>query len=278
MTRYIAAYDTESPVCLAACRKIVEVHRRHGMPATFFITGVTLEADREEYRRLLKDPLFEIASHTWSHGMLLDHPFCGESLPRPAVADEIVRGKVAVERVFDRPCLGLRPGCGFVEGLKGAGEVLELVQQAGFKYLSSLAWGPDYSMPALLRRPFTYKEDGFPALWEFPGHGWQENLLKDHNRWGPRRLVLWPTSIPEAIPARFVRTPQEEFAVHRVFLETAAEEEMPYVSLIWHPWSLHRSDAHMEMLDLVFTHVGELGLQPTTFADLYEHLAGPSSV
>ena len=27
-TRYIAAYDTESPDCLAACRKIVEVHKR----------------------------------------------------------------------------------------------------------------------------------------------------------------------------------------------------------------------------------------------------------
>jgi len=38
-TRYIAAYDTESPDCLAACCKVVEVHRRFEMPATFFILG-----------------------------------------------------------------------------------------------------------------------------------------------------------------------------------------------------------------------------------------------
>lgn len=48
MTQYIAAYDTESPNCLAACRKIVDVHRRHDMPATFFITGQTLEATPDE--------------------------------------------------------------------------------------------------------------------------------------------------------------------------------------------------------------------------------------
>ena len=39
MTLYVAAYDTETPACLAACRKIVDVHRRYAMPATFFLTG-----------------------------------------------------------------------------------------------------------------------------------------------------------------------------------------------------------------------------------------------
>ena len=70
MTLYIAAYDTESPSCLAACRKIVEVHRRFDMPATFFLVGKILMADPDDYRELLDDPLFEIASHTYSHKML----------------------------------------------------------------------------------------------------------------------------------------------------------------------------------------------------------------
>jgi len=42
VTRYIAAYDTESPACLNACGRIVEVHKRMEMPATFFIVGRTL--------------------------------------------------------------------------------------------------------------------------------------------------------------------------------------------------------------------------------------------
>jgi len=268
MTHYIAAYDTEHAECLPACRKIVEVHRRHEMPATFFLVGRALQADADEYRRLLDDPLFEVASHTGSHGMLRDHPFCGPALPLEAIAEEIARGKQAVEDVFERPCLGLRPGCSFVEGLKGAPEVLKLIDAAGLRYVSSLAWGPDYTMPALLRQPFTYEQDGFPDVWELPGHGWQENLLKDNNEWGPSRLTLWPAAMPEAIPPDFVKTPREEFDVHRLFLDKAAEDKLTFVSLIWHPWSLDRFDPAMEMLELVFTRVRDLGLEATTYAGL----------
>ena len=112
-THYIAAYDTESPDCLAACRKIVEVHRRFEMPATFFILGRTLDANPAEYRELLDDPLFEIATHTYSHRMLRDNEFCGPAIPLDEKRKEIFDGKDTVERVFERPCIGLRPGCGF---------------------------------------------------------------------------------------------------------------------------------------------------------------------
>ncbi len=276
MTRYIAAYDTESPACLAACRKIVEVHHRHEMPATFFITGEKLHADAAEYRQLLDHPLFEIASHTWSHQMILDHPWCGPAVPMSDIAEEIARGKDAVETVFGRPCAGLRPGCGFDGGLQGAGEILRLVRDAGHKYVSSLVWGRDYTLPAPLHQPFTYERDGLPDLWELPGHGWHDNLLKNANKFGPRRMSLWPPAMPEETPAGFVKKPQEEFAVHRMFLQRAVEEDLPFVSLIWHPWSLYQFDPEMQMLDLVFSHVRELGLEPTTYGGLYEHLSTSS--
>ena len=274
MTRYIAAYDTEHATCLAAVRKIVDVHLRHEMPATFFVVGQTLQADAGEYRRLLDAPLFEVATHTWSHGMLRDHPLCGPALPPAGIAEEVRRGKAAVEEVFERPCLGLRPGCGFVEGLRGAPDALRAIDEADLRYVSSLAWGPDYSMPAPLNQPFRYAEDGFADLWELPAHGWHDNLLKDHNRWGPRRLTLWPPEMPEAIPPGFVRTAREEFEVNRVFLDAAARDELTFVALIWHPWSLDRLDPAMEMLDLTFRHVRQLGLTATTYAGLHEHLAG----
>ena len=47
--------------------------------------------------------------------------------------------------------------------------MLGLVSEAGFRYTSSLLWGPDYSMPALITEPFTYSSDGYPGLWELPG-------------------------------------------------------------------------------------------------------------
>lgn len=272
-TRYIAAYDTESPVCLAACRKIVEIHKRHNMPGTFFLVGKTLEANPKEYRALLDDPLFEVASHTYSHRMLRDHPFCGGSIAPDEKREEIFKGKKIVEDVFERPCLGVRSPCGFDNGLKGAPDVLALVQESGMHYVSSLLWGPDYSLPVLLEEPFPYVQDGFPDVWELPGHGWHENLLKDNNRWGAKRLTLWPSPMPEAIPKDFVKTPDDEFAVNRVFLDKALADSKPYVSLIWHPWSLYQFDPDMKMLDLTFTHARQSGLKPATFAGLWMELA-----
>jgi polysaccharide deacetylase len=273
VTRYIAAYDTESPGCLDACRKIVEVHKRFEMPATFFLLGKTLDANPAEYRRLLDNPLFEIASHTYSHQMLRDNDFCGSAVSLDERRKEIFKGKETIERVFERPCIGLRPGCGFDNALKGVPEVLALVQKAGFQYVSSLLWGPDYSLPALLREPFTYDADGFPDIWELPGHGWHENLLKDHNRWGPRRLTLWPPPFPEAIPNSFCKTPHDEFKVNQVFLDKAIETEKSYVSLIWHPWSLHQFDPEMKMLELTFTYVQKRGLKTCTYAQLYKYIS-----
>ncbi|MCP4614171.1 MAG: polysaccharide deacetylase family protein [Planctomycetes bacterium] len=273
-TRYIAAYDTESPACLAACRKIVEVHKRFDMPATFFIVGRTLDANPGEYRQLLDHPLFEIATHTYSHQMLRDNDFCGPAVSMEERRKEIFKGKEAVERVFERPCIGLRPGCGFDNALRGEPQVLELIREAGIQYVSSLLWGPDYSLPALLREPFNYKAEGFPEIWELPGHGWHENLLKDHNRWGPRRLTLWPSPMPEALPDGFCKIPKDEFEVNKVFLNRAAETDKSFVSLIWHPWSLHKFDPDMKMLELTFSHVQRLGLRPCTYAQLYGQVSG----
>jgi hypothetical protein len=273
MTYYIAAYDTESPACLKACRKIVDVHRQDEMPATFFIVGRTLESNPTEYRELLDDPLFEVASHTYSHKMLRDHPFCGLAVTAEQKREEIFRGKASIERVFERPCLGLRPGCGFDKGMEGAPDVLRLISEADLHYVSSLLWGPDYSLPALLIEPFNYASDGFPELWELPGHGWQENLLKNNNRWGSRRLTLWPAKIPEAIPTSFISTPEEEFAINRIFLEKAVSEDKTFVSIIWHPWSLDAFDPEMKMLELTFTNVRKLGLEPCTYVDLFRKVS-----
>ena len=269
-TLYIAAYDVENTACLEGCRRIVEVHRRLKMPATFFVVGQRLEEHPDEFRRLLNDPLFEIATHTYSHGLLRDNALCGPALPLDRVREEIERGVQWIERVFERPCTGIRTPCGFLDGLRGAPQVLEIIRAAGLRYVSSLAWGPDWSMPALLHQPFPYREDGFPDIWELPCHGWHENLLKNHNGWGPRRLTLWPPEMPEAIPAGFIKTPEEELAVNRCFIDRAASQGLAFVSLVWHPWSLLRFDPTMRMLDLTFAHVRALGLRCGTYADLRE--------
>jgi hypothetical protein len=268
-TRFIAAYDTEKASdCLNACKELRAVHEQFDFPGTFFIVGKRLEEEGKEYRAVLGDvAAFEIASHTYSHRILRDHPFCGAT-PEQALREQEIRlGKEWVEQIFQRPCPGLRPGCGFYNGLSGDPWLVNTVAEAGFGYVSSLLWGPEFTMPALFEKPFTYREEGHPELWELPGHGWHENLLKAHNLTVQiRRIVAWPPPFPEAVPLRPISTPEEEFAINRLFIDRAVEMELPYISLIWHPWSLARFDPAMQMLKLTFDYIRELGLEPTTYA------------
>ncbi len=267
MTAYIAAYDTESEACLEALPRIVEVHEAHGMPATFFVVARLLEARGADRLRPLKDhPLFEVASHSYTHMLLRDHPLCGKAGPAEEHRREIVESKQRLEDAFGRPVLGFRTPVGFDDGLRGAPRLLALLAEAGYAYSSSLAWGPDCSLPALILPAFTYAQEGHPGLREVPPCGWHENLIKGHNGWGPRRLALFPPAMPGAALAGFVRTPEEEFAVHRVFLESARASGAEHVSLIWHPWSLRRLDPGMSMLEMLFERVRELGLAARTFA------------
>jgi len=277
MTTYIAAYDTESDDCLTAVRRIVKLHEKHEMPATFFIVARLLDRQGGEYRRLIGDhPLFEIASHSCTHMLLREHRLCGRPGPPEKHEFEIVGSKKRIEEEFHCKVAGFRPAVGSADGLRGAPDLLALCQRAGYRYVSSLLWGPKDTLPALVRDAFTYAEDGYPDLWEVPGCGWHENLLKGNNQWEPQPLVLFPHPMPEAALSSIVNTPEEEFDVHRRFIDKALASGTSHVSLIWHPWSLHLCDPEMRMLELVFRHVRAAGLPTSTFANFVRTECLPS--
>ena len=277
MTVIVPAYDVEQPgACLEACRQIARIHRERRIPATFFIVGALLEKEGQAYKELLDEPgLFEIASHTYSHKLFRDHPVCGPAVSPGEIHEEIVRGKELVEEVFGHQCLGVRPGCCFDVGLRGAPSVVAEVAAAGFRYVSSRAWGPHSTLPAPLEQAHTYHEEGHPELWELPCHGWHENVLKGYNG-TPGRVLLWPPLYPELQLAGLVKTPEEEFAVHRFFTDQALAQDLEYVSLIWHPWSLRRFDFEMHMLELVFDHLANQEMRCVRFEDLWRRRVGAS--
>lgn len=274
MTVFVPAYDVEAPKCLPACRKIVELHRRFDAHATFFIVGKILEANPVEYRKLLDKSTFEVASHTYSHKMLRNHPICGPAASSEQKRIEILQGRTSVENIFKSSCLGIRPGCGFVDGLIGAPDVLKLVSEAGFRYVSSMLWGPDFSMPAPLNLPFRYCGEGYPDLWELPGHGWHENVLKGNTSVKDKRILLFPPLPPEMIPSTFIKTPNEEFKFNnKPIIDRAVSEDKPYVSLVWHPWSLNAFDPEMRMLNMTFRYLQKLGLQTMSFYEVLSLLS-----
>lgn len=267
MTTCIAAYDTEKPDCLDAVRRIVEVHERFEMPATFFIVARLLDAQGEEYKSLLGGhPLFEIASHTWTHMLLRESRLCGRPGPPEQYEHEIVDSKRRLEDSFAEPVTGFRAPVSFENGLCGAPHLLGLLRRGGYSYSSSTGWGPHDSLPILPGDAFAYADDGYPEIHEIPACGWHENLLKGNNSWDPRPIQLFPHPMPEANISDVVETPGEEFEIHRLFIDRAVSEDRGHVSLIWHPWSLGSFDPSMEMLQLTFQYVRELGLPVSTFA------------
>lgn len=274
MTAYIAAYDTESLDCLEGVRQIVRVHEQHTMPATFFIVAGLLDAQRAEYVALLRDhPLFEIACHSYTHMPLVDTPRYGAAGPKERYPHELVDSKNKLEDVFSVAVTGFRPPVSAPDGLQTAPAAVAALANAGYSYVSSMAWGPDFSLPAPLRPPCTYAAQGFAGLWELPACGWHENLLKGHNNMGPVLVNLFPPDLPAAAPKGYIRSPYEELAVNnRPFLDCALRENRSHVSFIWHPWSLRRLDPPMRMLDLTFTYVRGLNMAVMTFAGLLKSI------
>ena len=57
-------------------------------------------------------------------------------------------------------------------------DILECLVAAGFQYLSSILWGGMIPYSLHLDQPFIYARKDFPGLWELPGHGSHETLLK----------------------------------------------------------------------------------------------------
>ena len=131
----------------------------------------------------------------------------------------------------------------FDVGFRGAPGVLAEIAGAGFKYVSSRLWGPHTTVPSPLEQAHNYAEDGFPQL--------------------------WPPIYPEMQLHGYVKTPAEEFNVHRFFVDRALADGLEYATLIWHPWSLNRFDPEMRMLELMFDYVARQGIGFARFEDLW---------
>jgi len=264
MTQFIAAYDVENAeLCPKALERLVEVHEEAGVPATFFIVGRLLEQKRSELRRLLDRPWADLQSHTWSHKLLRDSLMHGPGVPPAEAKEEIVRGKRSVEDAFGRRCTGLRSGCGFNGGLKGRPDLLEIAVGCGLSFISTDLRGPGDSIPAPLKEPYRYVEDGFPGLWELPGHGWHDNVLKLGD--GKMLTIAWPPLEPWFIPPAPPKTPREEAAIYRVWLDQGVARGLPYVSLVWHPWSHYRFAPGGETVRWTLEYVSSRGLETTTY-------------
>jgi len=115
---------------LVGAARIRRLLKDHGIPATFFVPGHTVESFPEAVRGLVEDG-HEIAHHGWTHRRPAD-------LTREEEAEELARGSRAIEALAGKPPRGYRSPSWDLSP-----HTLELLMAQGFLYDSSLM-GHDY--------------------------------------------------------------------------------------------------------------------------------------
>lgn len=110
---------------------LLELFRKHGIKATFFVTGYFAEREPEHVRRMV-DEGHEVAAHGY------EHHYRGRKFD---VSKDVVRAKKTLEKITGMPVKGFRS-----PQAQYSLQLLKLLDKAGYEYDSSLhpAYLPGY--------------------------------------------------------------------------------------------------------------------------------------
>ncbi len=266
MSYYVAAYDTEAVYpwwenpedgfsytpeyiteFLAGVRAVAEVHMQRAAPASFFLVAKMLELTGPALRAILDHPLFDIQCHTFTHPNLI-----ALADDKAALTYELNDAKKLIEDTFGRAVTGLTAPGGYTRGFAGHPRILEVMWEAGYRYVRSVGKGPNGTVPAPLNQPFWYTQDGFPELLETPSHAWHDNILT-----GQPGSAHWPPILPWRYPAAMPDDAQGVYEAYAPGIDYCAEQGLLYYLPIFHPWSIYRIDQQAAQIALLLDHAGQ---------------------
>ncbi len=282
MSFYVSAYDTEAVYpwwesgfrgfdyssgrvqeFLAGVEAVANVHLEREVPATFFLVAKMLEFAGPELRRLFDDPLFEVQSHSFTHANLIA---LDERNDSATLRYELADSKKLIEDSFGHPVLGLTAPGGFTHGFVGHPRLLEIMWDAGYRYVRSVGAGPQGTVPAPLNLPFWYTQDGFPDLLETPSHAWHDNILT-----GQPGSVHWPPVLPWGYPTAMPHDAHGVFDSYAPGIDYCTTRDILYFLPIFHPWSIYRIDQQAHQIALLL----DLARSKMRFASchqIYQHI------
>ncbi len=282
MSYYVAAYDTEgvfpwwdkdrrqrgfsyTPEHIAefldGVRAVADVHLQRAAPASFFLVAKMLELCGPELCAILDHPLFDIQCHTFTHPNLKE---LGDD--RAALRYELGDAKKLIEDTFGRAVNGLTAPGGYTHGFRGQHAVLEVMWDAGYRYVRSVGKGPNGTLPALLDQPFWYAEEGFPELLETPSHAWHDNILT-----GQPATVHWPPLLPWPYPNEMPRDAQGVYEAYAPGIDYCTQQDLLYYMPIFHPWSIYRIDKQAAQIGLLLDHARQK-MEMTSCNHIYQHI------
>ncbi len=283
MSFYVAAYDTEAVYAwwqagnrgfdyspagirefLAGVRAVADVHLERELPATFFLVAKMLELAQGELRSILDQPLFDIQCHSFTHPNLIA---LDENNDMAGLHYELADAGKLIADTFGRAVTGLTAPGGYTRGFTGHPRILEIMWDAGYRYVRSVGAGPRHTIPAPLNPPFWYVQEGFPDLLETPSHAWHDNILT-----GQPAQVHWPPVLPWPYPAQMPKDAQGVYAAYAPGIDHCAQQGMLYYLPIFHPWSIYRIDKRAGQIGLLLDHARHK-MEVISCNRLYQHIA-----
>ena len=155
---------------------IRQAHVEFDAPATLFLCGRTITHALPAIHRAQEVALFDYGQHTYSHVLFKDDHWEGgvfRASPPEALVHEVHASQDLLKQHLGVDGIGMRTPHGYWQGLRGRPDLLEIVDDAGLKYLTSWGRNEEGGNPTPLDiQPFWYAEEGFPEILEIPFQFW----------------------------------------------------------------------------------------------------------
>lgn len=170
----------------------VDMLEKERVPASWYVTGSTLEKYPDLFVKADASGLIDLQMHTYNHILLktvliqvpAGRTIHGKSdwcLVRGSSNEEIDVDLRHCQQVFrdvlGRPALGLTCPYGYYRGLADRPDILEIVHAHGIRYLRSFGRNETDGQPVPLEwKPFWYSVQGFPGILELMAHDYQDDF------------------------------------------------------------------------------------------------------
>jgi hypothetical protein len=170
----------------------VDFLQEESIPATWYVTGQSLERYAKAFADADRSGLVDIQSHTYSHMLLKTvlievppgltiHGKKDWYMQRGSSVEQIDADLGRCQKVFEdilgRRALGLTcPWC-YYRGLGDRPDLLEIVHKHGFRFLRSFGRNEKDGQPVpMVWQPYFYRAQNFPDVLELFAHDYQDDF------------------------------------------------------------------------------------------------------
>ena len=184
--------ETASENTVGFLEGATEMHEKHGVPWTIYLTGQTVEQCTDAIRKCMRSPLVTVAQHTYSHVLLksvymtpgdgkpvhgAEPNFFKEGGSLDQIREEISKAQGIIKDLLQVDCRGLTgPWC-YYRGLVDRPDILQILQDNGIRWIRTNARDYRDCQPTpFTEQPFFYADQGFPEILELGVQGYQDDF------------------------------------------------------------------------------------------------------